>query len=170
MFQTPRRKVRSRPRSFSGTRFFRVFFLILTLLATSVPSVFAAPSVALGAVSPEKVTPKDGDAVVPAVYSGDLRSLPQIGDVVISSDDDGSDEPDVVKRPPRLERDNAPAKSVGKDTALQTVKPRVAAPPAPANFKGLDYPNFGAGFPPDTNGDVGPNNYIQTVNTAHWHL
>jgi hypothetical protein len=45
---------------------------------------------------------------------------------------------------------------------------RPSAPaPAPLNvFEGLDRFNWGAGSPPDTNGDVGPNHYIQTVNTS----
>jgi YVTN family beta-propeller protein len=41
--------------------------------------------------------------------------------------------------------------------------------PAPAptkSFEGLDFANFGAGHPPDTNGDVGPNYYIETINTS----
>ena len=39
--------------------------------------------------------------------------------------------------------------------------------PAPNNvFEGLDRLNFGAGSPPDTNGDVGKTYYIQTVNTS----
>jgi hypothetical protein len=38
--------------------------------------------------------------------------------------------------------------------------------PAPLqSFKGLDFANWGAGWPPDPNGDVGPNHYLQTVNT-----
>ena len=35
-----------------------------------------------------------------------------------------------------------------------------------ASFDGLDFATWGAGHPPDTNGDVGPNYYIQTVNTS----
>lgn len=39
--------------------------------------------------------------------------------------------------------------------------------PAPLNvFEGLDRFSWGAGSPPDTNGDAGPNDYIQTVNTS----
>jgi hypothetical protein len=39
--------------------------------------------------------------------------------------------------------------------------------PAPIqNFDGLDFSNWGAGYPPDTVGDVGPNHYIQAVNTS----
>ncbi|HXH98514.1 MAG TPA: hypothetical protein VNH40_14995, partial [Gaiellaceae bacterium] len=33
-------------------------------------------------------------------------------------------------------------------------------------FDGLDFVNWGAGWPPDTNGDVGPDYYIETVNTS----
>jgi hypothetical protein len=40
------------------------------------------------------------------------------------------------------------------------------APPPAANFAGLDFANWGAGRPPDTVGDVGPNHYIQAVNTS----
>ena len=48
---------------------------------------------------------------------------------------------------------------------------RVTAPAAPApapdsSFEGLDFANWGVGHPPDTNGDVGPTYYIQTINTS----
>ncbi|MEA2416274.1 MAG: hypothetical protein QOI58_2931 [Thermoanaerobaculia bacterium] len=54
------------------------------------------------------------------------------------------------------------------EPSIPSVQPTAAAPaPAPINvFEGLDRFNWGAGSPPDTNGDVGPNNYIQTVNTS----
>jgi hypothetical protein len=51
--------------------------------------------------------------------------------------------------------------------SVPTVPPRNA--PAPAtivNFDGLDFANFGSGHPPDTNGDVGPTYYIETINTS----
>lgn len=39
--------------------------------------------------------------------------------------------------------------------------------PAPSkNFAGLDRQNWGSGWPPDTNGDVGTNYYVQTVNIS----
>ena len=42
-----------------------------------------------------------------------------------------------------------------------------AAAPAPlSNFIGLDFATFGAGRPPDTNGDVGPTYFIQSVNSS----
>src|SRR3954470_9408423 len=44
----------------------------------------------------------------------------------------------------------------------------VSAPaPAPtASFEGLDFASWGQGHPPDTNGDVGPNYYVQTINVS----
>src|SRR6478736_9782678 len=57
------------------------------------------------------------------------------------------------------------------DTATQNA-PGNAPTPAPGsgggagNFAGLDFQNFGNGWPPDTNGDVGPTYFIQTVNTS----
>src|SRR6266851_2258884 len=44
--------------------------------------------------------------------------------------------------------------------------PNLPMPGPIANFDGLDFANFGAGHPPDTNGDVGPAYYIQTINTS----
>ncbi len=42
-----------------------------------------------------------------------------------------------------------------------------AAAPAPdASFDGLDFANWGQGHPPDTNGDVGPTYYIETINVS----
>ncbi|MEO5623441.1 MAG: carboxypeptidase regulatory-like domain-containing protein [Dokdonella sp.] len=48
------------------------------------------------------------------------------------------------------------------------VAPSLSAPaPAPiANFDGLDFATWGAGHPPDTNGDVGPTYFIQTINSS----
>jgi hypothetical protein len=43
---------------------------------------------------------------------------------------------------------------------------KLAAPSPLITFDGLDFATWGAGHPPDTNGDVGPTYYIQTVNTA----
>jgi Carboxypeptidase regulatory-like domain/Putative Ig domain/FG-GAP-like repeat/Ig-like domain CHU_C associated len=44
--------------------------------------------------------------------------------------------------------------------------PNVQAPGTIMNFDGLDFANWGAGHPPDTNGDVGRDYYIQTINTS----
>src|SRR4029079_1197899 len=46
------------------------------------------------------------------------------------------------------------------------VLPRAPAPSPILSFLGLDFANWGAGRPPDTVGDVGPNHYIQSVNSS----
>src|ERR1043165_535701 len=45
-------------------------------------------------------------------------------------------------------------------------QPNAPAPAPIATFDGLDFANWGADHPPDTNGDVGPAYYIQTINTS----
>jgi hypothetical protein len=93
-------------------------------------------------------------------WDGDLRSLPQT-------------EPVRRERPEREGPDPAPRLLPGLpgiEPAPSTSLPLPSQnPPAPAtsqNFDGLDFATFGAGHPPDTNGDVGPNHYIQTINTS----
>jgi Domain of unknown function DUF11/Fibronectin type III domain len=60
----------------------------------------------------------------------------------------------------------------------QALEPAIAGPLAPIpsptqNFAGLSHDDLcggvgcGGGWPPDPNGDVGPNHYIQAVNTAY---
>jgi len=56
-----------------------------------------------------------------------------------------------------------------KLTQKQMVKKSTSNGPTPSSdtsFDGLDFATWGAGHPPDENGDVGPNYYIQTVNTS----
>lgn len=104
-------------------------------------------------------TPREERLQRAGSFDGDLRSLP--------------DRP--VRKRERPEREGpAPA-------PIELPNPNVAAPvqqadttqalnaPAPgpsASFEGLDFATWGAGHPPDTNGDVGPTYYIQTVNTS----
>ncbi len=74
-----------------------------------------------------------------------------------------------VKRIPR----NYPAVPVGgvRDPVHQALLPILLAPTLSHNFAGVGQGFTGpsgtftvGGAPPDTNGDVGPNNYVQTVN------
>ena len=64
-----------------------------------------------------------------------------------------------------------PAAVGSQDRAAQVAAPAAPAPPpgsgnGAGSFAGLNFANFGDGWPPDTNGDVGPIYYIQTVNTS----
>ena len=100
----------------------------------------------------------------PLVWNGDLRDLPQADQEVRVPK-----EPGVFRLTP-LEIQALEARR--RQRRLERGAPRipgpVAAPMPPpiANFPGLDFAGFGAGWPPDTNGDVGPNHYIQVVNTS----
>src|SRR5438067_13239608 len=69
-------------------------------------------------------------------------------------------------------RPNHPVPAGFVDSALQTVPAALAAPTPMANFEGqgsVDSGGSAAGCtcaPPDTNGAVGPNQYVQMVNSV----
>ena len=92
-------------------------------------------------------------------FDGDVRSLP-------------SSEPTLIKRVFPERRRHKPGTVLGppaviNDVAVQApLAAAVAAPTPIVSFKGLDFFDWGAGWPPDTVGDVGPNHYIQGVNTS----
>ena len=87
-------------------------------------------------------------------FKGDVRHIPH-GNLVRS---EGRPEP-------RSPNDVLPSQTTA-DPALQTAPATVTASSTPSSFDGLNHTNWGAGWPPDPNGDVGPNNYVQTVNTS----
>ena len=69
--------------------------------------------------------------------------------------------------PARVERGEVtPIQPPAASSNLVILTPPAAAPAPSASFEGLDFANWGAGHPPDTNGDVGPTYYIQTINTS----
>jgi hypothetical protein len=109
------------------------------------------------AVQDPRVRISHGPPVSPKEFNGDVSKLPPPGPI----------EKRVLRRP--LEP-NVPAKQPlpGSTDAAPAPQPRVLPSiPAPTqSFKGLDFNTWGAGHPPDTVGDVGPNHYIQAVNTA----
>jgi hypothetical protein len=101
----------------------------------------------------QSLRPQAGPVVTPRHFNGDVRRIPR-GNVV---------------HPEQRPEPEAPVENVGPaaaDGAVQTEAATAAAPGPTSSFAGLDFANWGAGWPPDTNGDVGPNHYIQTVNTS----
>src|SRR5882724_12012291 len=104
--------------------------------------------------------PKEEHLTRAQSFDGDLRSLPRRKPVQRERPEiEGPDSNPVF----------APGTTVPSTTS--TSAPQIVGPsapaPAPLNvFEGLDRFNWGAGSPPDTNGDVGPNHFIQTVNTS----
>jgi hypothetical protein len=93
-----------------------------------------------------------GPTVTPAVLTGDLRTRHHVK--AKEKDDFEPEEPDPVS-----------AKFSG--TPADAPPSVVSAAAAPLqSFDGLDQAGWGAGWPPDTVGDVGPNHYVQAVNTS----
>jgi hypothetical protein len=121
------------------------------LLATTRDVSTQAPVSPPGASIRPQVVPADRHDVSPA-----LRELPPIA-------------PRTERRmpfPPRSVR-RGPGRTVPAqiDPALQSAGPTASAPSAIANFDGVN--NISGVLPPDTNGDIGPNHYVQWVNLSY---
>jgi hypothetical protein len=116
--------------------------------------LLAVPASALAQTGRPQIIPADRHDVSPP-----LRDLPPAPRIV----------GELEAEPARLIPSRRIAPS-GPDAALQssTLAPTLAAPSIGLNFDGIG--NGVAGFsvryaPPDTNGAVGPNHFVQTVNT-----
>src|SRR5215213_228110 len=132
-----------------------IVVLVLSTIATVAAIAGEGPGLARSAADAPglDLKPEPKEKVAPAHFDGDLRKIPK-GHV---KQGEARPEPQVPYA--------APGAAQG-DAAVQTEAATAAAPAPSASFDGLDYRHSGAGFPPDTNGDVGPNHYIQTVNTS----
>ncbi len=99
-------------------------------------------------------------------FDGDVSELPY--EAPIKRERPERELPRIAPRP-FAQADGAAA---GKDlstakTSTNLVDALLAPAPAPIiTFDGLDNANWGAGHPPDTNGDVGPTYFIQTINSS----
>jgi uncharacterized repeat protein (TIGR01451 family) len=140
--------IRSSSRRFRGL----AAAALVAIAALGLPAFPWTPAVATPAHSfPHHPLP----TVVPSSFDGDVRDLSPVPSAPLL--DQEPEEP-TSARPP-----GAPAPSV-------TAAPNM---PAPAQtFAGLSHDGActggtcGAGYPPDTVGDVGPNHYVEAVNTA----
>jgi hypothetical protein len=99
--------------------------------------------------------------VKPFVFNGDVRNLPQV--------------PQRELERPELEEPVSLKHLLPEALTGQKAEPNIPLAPMPApiqNFAGIKRSDTcvggqcGGGSPPDTNGAVGPNHYIQAVNTA----
>jgi uncharacterized repeat protein (TIGR01451 family) len=95
-------------------------------------------------------------------FQGDLRTLPPTPPEKFELPEFEGPKVTPVPYPGTTAGSSPSAVAVGANP------PSPAAPaPTPSNsFDGLDFLNWGAGHPPDPNGDVGPTYYIQTINTS----
>jgi hypothetical protein len=149
------------------TRSILYLLAVLALLSSMCAAVGAAPArtpLQPPANSSGILGPFTGEPIYPTVWNGDLRALPPI-----AAADAAGAAPDVT--PARLtpmEMKALDAKAIQRSTHLTgpASDTQGLAPPPSANFAGMQFSANGSGWPPDTNGDVGPNHYIQTVNTS----
>ncbi|HEY3365528.1 MAG TPA: hypothetical protein VGK74_10785 [Symbiobacteriaceae bacterium] len=125
-----------------------VLLLAVALFGPTPHETLAAPPEDVSVGPPTTVAP-----VAPHVFAGDVRRIPATRPI----------KSDERQKPGEPAEPQLPA---AKDTTIQAGATAVAAPAPSASFYGLDFANWGAGWPPDTNGDVGPTYYIQTVNTS----
>jgi hypothetical protein len=111
------------------------------------------------------ITITEAPTVSPVELRGDIRKL---------AVEPGTRQADrLFPRPKRINPHPAAEKFANAPDGLaaplqpeEVVTPAAPAPAALVSFKGLDFSTWGAGWPPDTVGDVGPNHYIQAVNTS----
>ncbi len=141
---------------YSRFSFVAIVALTLALLVVVTRAQGPSSSAAQGALRPTVIEMQPGQP-----FHGSLRDLPQTP-------------PPIPEKRIRHERDELPDPPSGlkadvRDPVLQGTAATTALAPAPTtskNFYGLDFAHYGAGWPPDTNGAVGPTYYIQTVNTS----
>ncbi|HKG13754.1 MAG TPA: hypothetical protein VKB12_10455, partial [Pyrinomonadaceae bacterium] len=97
-------------------------------------------------------------------FDGDLRELP----FVPSAKKRERFEREMPAPPPALlTKDGAATSQVDTGTPASEIQGPSAPVPGPIiTFPGLDFAGWGAGHPPDTVGDVGPNHYIQSINSS----
>ena len=134
------------------TRYLPIGLLLAFLLMAALMLGVARPSQATTGIS----GPIVGEPVAPYVFNGSLLDLPQLESI-----------PDLpyneVPRPPIPGKGWPEMPGFNDPVAQRWSGPGVM--PEPANsFEGLMQSEAGGWTPPDTNGDVGPNHYIQTVN------
>ncbi|MCU1310192.1 MAG: hypothetical protein JWO20_1317 [Candidatus Angelobacter sp.] len=167
--------VSRRSTTFSRTILF-VFFCLTAFptfsFAAAKPAAGPAPTVAAQGQGKQKIfdrLDKSGKVVRHAKeyrllraksFSGDLRTLPQTRPDQMELPDREDPESNAIPYPD--------ATSDAVDPNPNAIVPAVNVPAPATNiaFEGLDFQNWGAGHPPDTNGDVGKDYYIQSVNTS----
>ncbi|MGB9105845.1 MAG: carboxypeptidase-like regulatory domain-containing protein, partial [Terriglobales bacterium] len=93
-------------------------------------------------------------------FHGDVRTLPQVPPTKFERPE--FEEPKVTPVP----YPGAAVAQGGMATSAAAANLNAPAPSPSSSFDGLDFANWGAGHPPDPNGDVGPQHYIQTINTS----
>ena len=151
-----KRKKTGAESGFFGLRVFLAFVFCLIGAGLAMLS-FAAPASKRSKSAVAK-SPVVKVSTAPVSFDADLRTLRSVGPSIKRVF------PERTRHKPGTFRQKPPADAT--DTVRQPALPAAPAPSPSANFKGLDFFDWGAGWPPDTVGDVGPNHYIQGVNIS----
>ena len=109
-------------------------------------------------------TPREGRLRKARTFTGDLRQLPR--ESPIKAERPEREAPELNPTffvPPR--GTSAPGADAVEPQA-PTGGPSAPAPTPSHSFEGLSFNLNGNGHPPDTVGDVGPNHFIQAINTS----
>ena len=152
--------------------FFRtvIVFCFLAFPTCGISKVSVAQE---NSVGPEIEGPIEGLPVAPVEMTEDLSGLhveEAIGVPIEEPIEVPLQEPPLPEGMPELPRDEPPAEPLSLDELIleeedPDTQPEFSMPDP--NFDGIRFGNSGAGFiPPDTNGDVGPDHYVQTVNSS----
>lgn len=142
--------------------------IVLAILAFPCLSINPALASARASTDPQQLQPGvsgpiGGESAAPAVFNGSLL------DVAAKPGNKAElSSPQPLKHTPNdPPKGSAPALVNWKDPVAQTTFGLGdSLMPSPNSFAGIDFASGGSGWPPDTNGDVGPTYYIQTVNTS----
>ena len=127
---------------------------------------FAAPS----SNAPQGARFRAGEAVSPREFRGDVRNLRQ---TITAAERKNFIRPLELDYPKPSIKQIVPgayagpqslAPSVSADMA--SISPSAPMPTPASSFNALNFGQNGAGHPPDTVGDVGPNHFVQAVNTS----
>src|SRR5204863_2239170 len=126
----------------------------IALLAATVPMVVVGGNGEAAATPRHIGVAHHGSLVHPASFDGDLRAVRARNPL-----DRFRMHPEPkLPPPPHAEKQALPG---APTTAAPTATAPSSAPaPTATSFDGLDFASWGDGHPPDTVGDVGPNDYI----------
>ena len=136
--------------------------VVLCLIGTSLGMLSFAQSTQSSSQVPVAGLASAGPTVTPSEFNGDVRNLTQ----TITD----ADRQAFLLRP-EFEGPEIGMKQLLPGARAEVPSPDVSAISAPmpnpiVSFAGMADIPWGAGHPPDTVGDVGPNHFVQAVNTS----
>jgi hypothetical protein len=139
------------------------FILLLPVCLRGQEVTAQAPSSAIAGVNVMR-HPREEHLTRGKPFQGDVRTLPQVLPTRFERPE--FEEPAVTPVPYPVAAGVGAVAQGGIATPAAAADLNAPAPSPSSSFEGLDFANWGAGHPPDTNGDVGPQHYIQTINTS----